>query len=126
MRQHAPDHRSLFWLAQPADGEYWRAFAACASADPELFFPVSASASNLPQVAEAKAVCGSCPVRRQCLAYATQTRQLHGIWGGMTEEERYSLVRAARQSARVPANTVPTDGGQQATPPVSDVPELDR
>ena len=66
----------------------WRSAAACRSADPELFFPVSAFGQALAQVAEAKAICARCPVRRPCLAFAQRTRQAHGIWGGLTEEER--------------------------------------
>jgi WhiB family transcriptional regulator, redox-sensing transcriptional regulator len=34
-------------------------------------------------------VCAGCRVRRQCLAFAQRTRQVHGIWGGLTERERY-------------------------------------
>jgi hypothetical protein len=63
-----------------------------------LFFPVSASADNPQQVADAKAICACCLVRRECLAFALRTRQLHGIWGGMTEEERYPLVKAEHQA----------------------------
>ena len=66
----------------------WRSAAACRSADPDLFFPISASGRALEQVAEAKAICARCPVRRQCLAFALRTRQAYGIWGGRTEEER--------------------------------------
>ena len=66
----------------------WRSAAACRSADPDLFFPISASGRAPEQVAEAKAICARCPVRRQCLAFALHTRQAYGIWGGMTEEER--------------------------------------
>jgi WhiB family transcriptional regulator, redox-sensing transcriptional regulator len=73
----------------------WRSAAACRSADPELFFPVSGFGQALKQVAEAKAICARCPVRRQCLAFALRTRQPHGIWGGMTEEER-AVIRRPR------------------------------
>lgn len=66
----------------------WRSAAACRSAEPDLFFPISASGKALEQVAEAKAICARCPVRSQCLAFSLRTRQPHGIWGGMTEEER--------------------------------------
>lgn len=64
----------------------WRQFAACRSADPELFFP--APGPGLRQGEEAKVICAGCLVRSQCLAFATLTRQEHGIWGGLTEEER--------------------------------------
>jgi WhiB family redox-sensing transcriptional regulator len=68
--------------------ENWRSSAACRSGDPDLFFPISGSGESLEQAAEAKAICAGCPVRRQCLAFALQTRQVYGIWGGLTERER--------------------------------------
>jgi WhiB family redox-sensing transcriptional regulator len=74
--------------------ENWRAGAACRFADPDLFFPVSEFGKGLEQAATAKAICAGCRVRRQCLAFAQRTRQVHGIWGGLTERERY--VPAAR------------------------------
>ena len=69
-------------------GRDWRQSAACRSADPDLFFPVSASGPAISQIAKAKAICSECPVRRECLAFALTTRQVHGIWGGMSEQER--------------------------------------
>jgi WhiB family transcriptional regulator, redox-sensing transcriptional regulator len=77
----------------------WRSAAACRSADPELFFPISAVGKALEQVAEAKAICARCPVRRQCLAFALRTRQAHGIWGGLTEEERAFIRRPTSRTA---------------------------
>jgi WhiB family redox-sensing transcriptional regulator len=77
----------------------WQSAAACRSADPELFFPVSAFGLALKQVAEAKAICARCPVRRQCLAFALRTRQAHGIWGGLTEEERAFIRRPRSRTA---------------------------
>ncbi len=47
-----------------------------------MFFPVSSSGPGREEV------CASCRVRRQCLQFAIATRQLHGVWGGTTEEER--------------------------------------
>ncbi|HWM95572.1 MAG TPA: WhiB family transcriptional regulator [Streptosporangiaceae bacterium] len=70
----------------------WRSFAACRSADPDLFFPVSSSGQSLAQVAKAKAICAGCQVRRECLAFALRTHQAHGVWGGLSEQER-SLAR---------------------------------
>lgn len=81
------------WLAQLVAGDQWRTAAACRSADPDLFFPVSASAHNTQQVADAKSICACCPVSRECRNFALRTRQQHGIWAGMTEEERYPLIK---------------------------------
>jgi WhiB family redox-sensing transcriptional regulator len=69
-------------------GGDWQLLAACRRADPELFFPVSRSGPSLDQVTQAKAICAGCPVRQQCLAFALDTRQDYGVWGGMSEEER--------------------------------------
>src|SRR5580658_8316110 len=75
-----------------AEGD-WRSLAACRSADPDLFFPVSSSGKALEQAAEAKAVCTGCRVQRECLAFALATHQMHGVWGGTSEQERYLLRR---------------------------------
>ena len=74
-------------------GRDWRQMAAYRHADPELFFPVSASGPSLDQVTQAKAICAGCPVRRHCLGFALDTRQDHGVWGGMSEEERRPRAR---------------------------------
>jgi WhiB family redox-sensing transcriptional regulator len=78
-------------------GRDWRLLAACRHADPDLFFPVSGSGPSLDQVIQAKVICAGCPVRLQCLAFALATRQDHGVWGGMSEEER-----RPRQGKRLP------------------------
>jgi WhiB family transcriptional regulator, redox-sensing transcriptional regulator len=77
-----------------ARGEDWRSVAACQDTDPDLFFPVSGSGKSLDQTVRAKAICAGCPARRPCLAFALRTGQAHGIWGGLTEEERRSHVPA--------------------------------
>jgi WhiB family transcriptional regulator, redox-sensing transcriptional regulator len=71
---------------------YWRQLAACRHAEPELFFPVSATGPSRDQVAEAKAICFGCQVRHQCLAFALDTRQEYGVWGGLSEQERREQV----------------------------------
>jgi WhiB family redox-sensing transcriptional regulator len=76
-------------MAQPARQEDWRSLAACRSADPDLFFPISSSGQSIAQAAEAKAICAGCRVQRECLAFALRTHQVHGVWGGLSEQERY-------------------------------------
>lgn len=36
---------------------------------------------------EAKKLCGQCPVRRQCLRWALDTKQIWGIWGGLDYQQ---------------------------------------
>ena len=78
----------------------WWDLAACRTADPELFFPVSVTGPALTEVARAKAVCGSCSIRRRCLDIALRTGQSHGVWGGLDEQER-RVLRARQQASLV-------------------------
>ena len=79
----------------------WRHRAACRDEDPELFFPIGNTGPALLQIEEAKAVCRRCPVIEPCLAWALETGQDAGVWGGMSEDERRALKRRnARTRAR--------------------------
>ncbi|MFH8597348.1 WhiB family transcriptional regulator [Streptomyces rimosus] len=78
--------------------EWWEQ-AACLDEDPELFFPVGVTGPAAQQQADAKAVCRQCPVTSECLEWALETGQNHGIWGGTDEEERRKL-RSRRQRKR--------------------------
>ena len=78
----------------------WRAAGACRSADPELFFPIATGvAVTATQVMKAQRICAGCGVRQQCLDFAMQNGEVHGVWGGTTPEER---VRARRALAGGP------------------------
>ena len=74
--------------------------AACRREDPELFFPIGSSGPAVEQTAEAKAVCGRCPVVARCLTWALESGQNDGVWGGLSEDERRALKR---RDARVRA-----------------------
>lgn len=73
----------------------WRHRANCLAHDPELFFAVGTSGPALLQVAEAKAVCATCPVAAECLTWAMDNGQDAGVWGGLDEDERRELKRRA-------------------------------
>jgi WhiB family transcriptional regulator, redox-sensing transcriptional regulator len=89
----------------------WWSLAACQSADPDLFFPASATNPARAQLAAAKAVCARCPVQVECLRYAMAAGHIHGIWGGMTEEER-RLLRQREAKARTRASRRPGDSAR--------------
>jgi hypothetical protein len=42
--------------------DQWRSMAACRSADPDVFFPISSSGQSMAQEAAAKAICAGCRV----------------------------------------------------------------
>ncbi len=91
--------RDLLAVATPAapadpdlaleEGERrWQERANCLGVDPDLFFPERGASTR-----EAKAVCGSCEVRAECLEYALDHAEKFGIWGGLSERERRRLRR---------------------------------
>jgi WhiB family redox-sensing transcriptional regulator len=71
----------------------WRNNAVCLEEDPEMFFPVGDSGPALTDIEDAKTACRRCDVQEQCLLWALETGQDHGIWGGLTEDERRALKR---------------------------------
>ncbi|MFC3575113.1 WhiB family transcriptional regulator [Streptomyces yaanensis] len=74
----------------------WLRYAACVDEDPELFFPVGTTGPALDDIAAAKRVCGRCPVIVECLAWALNSGQTAGVWGGTCEQERVELLRVTR------------------------------
>ena len=87
----------------------WQSDAACSTADPDLFFPVSSSGPALRQVAQAKAICARCRIQQACLGYALDAGPVQGIWGGTTEAER-QLLRQRERKARAPLAQEPAAG----------------
>lgn len=77
----------------------WRVHSACASADPELFYPLSPAGRSASQIRRAKAICARCPVRSPCLSFALANSDAHGIWGGTTGDERAALRRTPQRAA---------------------------
>lgn len=61
---------------------------------PDLFFP-SKGQSNRP----AKAICRNCPVLAQCRTYALANRETHGVWGGLSEQDRRAIRRHRGEAA---------------------------
>jgi WhiB family redox-sensing transcriptional regulator len=65
-------------------GERWRARAACAGADPEIFAIERGQSAD-----PARAYCQRCAVRTECLEHAFALGQgAFGVWGGTSARER--------------------------------------
>jgi len=73
----------------PGPSMGWVLLAACQGLDTERFYATSYVA-----VARAKGVCSSCFVQTDCLSVADELerglgrKMVHGIWGGLTPDER--------------------------------------
>lgn len=69
----------------------WHAQAACQGKDTAIFFPEGAGRATA-AAREAKAICATCAVSAECLAYAI-AEGVDGIWGGTTWHERRDMTR---------------------------------
>ncbi|WP_042366064.1 WhiB family transcriptional regulator [Streptacidiphilus neutrinimicus] len=76
----------------------WQERAACAERDTMLFFhPAGERGRDFEDREQAaKRVCAACQVIRQCRDYALATHEPYGVWGGMSEDERGSVLRRRR------------------------------
>lgn len=75
----------------------WQRRGRCRSVDSQVFFPPHEPEPRLEREAreaQAKAICAGCVVRADCLSWALQIREPHGVWGGASEGERRALLQA--------------------------------
>jgi WhiB family redox-sensing transcriptional regulator len=69
---------------------HWRDYAACLGEDTEIFYPDKGRSP-----AQARRICGQCPVQAECLNDAFLSNERFGVRGGLTEHERRRARRAA-------------------------------
>jgi len=79
----------------------WQEDAACKTVDPELFFhpDQERGPEKDERTRQAKLVCATCTVTKECLDFAVNTRQDFGVWGGLDEDELY-VIRIRRTRKR--------------------------
>ncbi len=68
----------------------WQEDALCRERDENLFVGPDRELTSQRRRRErrAVAVCLACPVLERCRRHALDTPEPHGVWGGMTEDER--------------------------------------
>lgn len=74
----------------------WQRLAACRGEDSAFYFAPNyfeKRREKLAREAVAKRICVVCPVRQPCLEYALAMREGHGVWGGLNETERRTLLK---------------------------------
>lgn len=78
------------WRVIPDCALWWQRQALCGSVVGEVFFAADEECPPVRHHRErvAKAICAACPVRQPCGPYALVHRELHGVWGGLSETDR--------------------------------------
>lgn len=65
----------------------WRDWAACFGMPQEFWFPETTTTKPL-EWGPARAICGVCIVKQECLDEAIRNEERFGMWGGTTPAER--------------------------------------
>jgi WhiB family redox-sensing transcriptional regulator len=78
--------------------------ALCGQTDPEIFFPEQGGSPEA-----AKKICVQCEVRLNCLEWALSNEEEHGVWGGLTAQERKRIKRGGSKSFEVKLRDKPID-----------------
>lgn len=85
--------------------------ARCATtkADPDMFFMDDKDEPNYSAMKTrlALAICGQCPIEKQCLEFAIK-EEMEGVWGGTTTRERNAVIFRQR-TGYVPRPRKPVD-----------------
>jgi WhiB family redox-sensing transcriptional regulator len=86
--------------AEDDDGVPWQSWAACLDSDAAAVFDPGylSGETRHARTAAAKAVCARCTVLEQCRAHALAVAEPHGIWGGLDEVERTTMITALRRT----------------------------
>ena len=78
----------------------WFSLASC-KGKTELMFPKQHK--DITYIAQARAICKTCPVKNECLEYALEfpAADMHGVWAGLTSrqlaaEQRRRKIKAVR------------------------------
>jgi WhiB family redox-sensing transcriptional regulator len=72
----------------------------CHQADPDLFYSETDQG-----IAEAKALCVTCPVRNKCLDGALSRQEPCGVWGGQLIEDGV-IIERKRRAGRPPRQVI--------------------
>jgi WhiB family transcriptional regulator, redox-sensing transcriptional regulator len=76
--------------------------AACRGAGPELFFLEEGQGTeNHHKLEQARTICSTCQVKKDCLDFALDNNIGSGIWAGTTPLQRKALRRERRNTNRV-------------------------
>ena len=89
----------------------WQYQGACRELPTEMFFHPDGERGprRANRDAAAKAICATCPVIEACRQHALSVQEPYGIWGGLSEDDRLTIIEqnegiAGRSVALNPAS----------------------
>jgi WhiB family redox-sensing transcriptional regulator len=91
----------ITWVHPESIGldENWETRGACRNSQyhPDLWFP---SPNETFTIQLAQKICSTCPVIMECRTTSIARGERNGVWGGLTEEQRFRLIKQQRREER--------------------------
>lgn len=84
--------------------DHWTEQAGCTTVPLEVFYGTDEHPLTRKEKQQAKDLCASCPVRKECLIVSLETNEYWGIWGGLDERERRAMIRQHGGAAKAAAH----------------------
>jgi len=80
----------------------WQYQGACRELPTEMFFHPDGERGprRANRDAVAKAICATCPVIEACRQHALSVQEPYGIWGGLSEDDRLTIIEQSEGVAR--------------------------
>lgn len=102
----------------PLLDDSWKVWGACYKSENPEFFPEPHKGRG--GAKKTKEICARCPVQEECLEFAIETNQPHGVWGGLTYSSRMRLRKERRDAAAQEEQTTdPSTASAEASSEVS-------
>ena len=81
----------------------WQMQAACRGLDSGMFFHPEGERGGTRRRRDeaAKAICARCPVLEQCREHALAVQEPYGVWGGLSEDERATIIQARKARSTI-------------------------
>ena len=85
-----------------ADFWDWQLNAACRGMDSDIFYHPEGERGpeRDKRISRAKAVCSTCSVIKACQFYSIKSKEPYGVWGGLSEEERFTVIRNVERNLK--------------------------
>ena len=91
---------SPIYRAADQSGHEWRKQAYCSNLAPEIANYWFAKDGTTASAAASAACFSACPVRKECLKWASEAKQRFGIWGGLPSSIRLQKVSQTGDKGR--------------------------
>ena len=95
----------------------WQVQGACRGMDSSFFFHPEGERgpARADREARAKEICRTCAVLEQCRCHALSVQEPYGVWGGLSESERDTIIRGRDRALRIsaPRSAAPHGGSHR-------------